>query len=95
LTALREFGTPDAIFVGGGVSVDGVLDACLAALPSGGRLVANGVTLETESALAACYGRLGGSLTRIAVQRAATIGGFTGWRPAMPVTQWCYRKEFA
>ena len=32
----------------------------------------------------------GGSLTRISVARAAPVGSFTGWRPAMPVTQWSY-----
>jgi precorrin-6Y C5,15-methyltransferase (decarboxylating) len=91
--ALADLPTPDAVFVGGGVSVPGVLDACLAALPVGGRLVANAVTLDTEVVLAGWYARLGGSLTRIAVQRAEPIGAFTGWRPAMPVTQWSYLKE--
>jgi precorrin-6Y C5,15-methyltransferase (decarboxylating) len=86
---------PDAVFLGGGVSVAGVLEACLGALADGGRLVANGVTLETESVLAQWYARLGGSLSRIAVQRASPVGAFTGWRPAMPVTQWTYLKESA
>jgi precorrin-6Y C5,15-methyltransferase (decarboxylating) len=26
------------------------------------------------------------------VQRAAPVGGFTGWRSAMPVTQWVAEK---
>jgi precorrin-6Y C5,15-methyltransferase (decarboxylating) len=91
--ALAGLPRPDAVFVGGGVSVAGVLEACLHALPDGGRLVANGVTLETESVLAQWYARLGGSLSRIAVQRASPVGAFTGWRPAMPVTQWTYFKE--
>ncbi len=34
----------------------------------------------------------GGDLTRIEVARAAPLGGFTGWRPAMPVTIWAVRK---
>jgi precorrin-6Y C5,15-methyltransferase (decarboxylating) len=85
--------TPDAIFVGGAVSVAGVLQTCMDALAIGGRLVANGVTMETETVLAGWYARLGGSLTRIAVQRAAPVGAFTGWRAAMPVTQWSYRKQ--
>ena len=90
--ALAGLPTPDAIFVGGGVSRPGVLEACEAALAPGGRLVANGVTVETESVLASWYQRLGGRLLRIAVQRAEPVGGFTGWRPAMPVTQWSYTK---
>jgi precorrin-6Y C5,15-methyltransferase (decarboxylating) len=91
--ALDGLPAPDAIFVGGGVSVPGVLDACVAALRPGGRLVANAVTVETEAVLAGWHGRAGGALTRIAVQRGEPVGGFTGWRAAMPVTQWSYRKE--
>ena len=40
-----------------------------------------------------CKTELYGDLTRIAVQRAAPIGGFTGWRPALPVTQWAVVKR--
>ncbi|HEY0808437.1 MAG TPA: precorrin-6y C5,15-methyltransferase (decarboxylating) subunit CbiE, partial [Pseudonocardiaceae bacterium] len=91
--ALATLPRPDAVFVGGAVSVAGVIDGCLTALAAGGRLVANAVTLEAESTLAAWHARLGGDLTRIALSRAGPLGGFTGWRPAMPVTQWAYRKE--
>jgi precorrin-6Y C5,15-methyltransferase (decarboxylating) len=92
--ALSGLPAPDAIFVGGAVSVAGVIEACHAALRPGGRLVANGVTLETETVLARWHAEHGGNLIRVAVQRAAPIGGFTGWRPAMPVTQWTYRKPW-
>ncbi|HEV7964916.1 MAG TPA: precorrin-6y C5,15-methyltransferase (decarboxylating) subunit CbiE [Actinoplanes sp.] len=90
--ALAELPTPAAVFIGGGVTRDGVVDACLSALPSGGRLVANAVTLESEAVLAALYAKLGGELTRIAVNRAAPVGGFTGWRAMMPVTIWAMVK---
>lgn len=86
--ALAGLEAPDAVFVGGGVTASGVLDACLAALRPGGRLVANAVTVESEVVLAGAHARLGGRLTRLQVSRAAPVGGFTGWRPAMPVTQW-------
>ena len=66
----------------------GVLDAAMAALPPGGRLVANAVTLEMEALLLARHAALGGELIRIAVARAAPVGAMHGWRPAMPVTQW-------
>ncbi len=92
-SALDGLPTPDAIFVGGAVSEDGVLSACLAALPVGGRLVANGVTVQTETVLADWHARCGGTLTRLAIQRAEPIGGFTGWSPARPITQWTYRKD--
>jgi precorrin-6Y C5,15-methyltransferase (decarboxylating) len=55
--------------------------------------VANAVTVETESVLAAWHARLGGTLTRIQLQRAEPVGSFTGWRPALPVTQWALQKE--
>jgi precorrin-6B C5,15-methyltransferase / cobalt-precorrin-6B C5,C15-methyltransferase len=90
--ALASLDAPDAVFVGGGATTEGVLDACWSALRSGGRLVVNAVTVDSETMVAAWHGRLGGDLTRIAVQRAAPIGGFTGWRPAMPVTQWAVTK---
>ncbi|MBB3661544.1 MULTISPECIES: precorrin-6y C5,15-methyltransferase (decarboxylating) subunit CbiE [Prauserella salsuginis group] len=90
--ALAGLDTPDAVFVGGGVAGVGVLTACWDALRSGGRLVAHGVTLEAEQALAARYADRGGELTRISVERAAPLGGLTGWSPARAVTQWSVRK---
>ena len=69
-----------------------MLDAAIAALKPGGRLVANAVTLETEAVLIARQATLGGTLTRIAISRADSVGGKTGWRPAMPVTQWVWVK---
>ncbi|RSM45722.1 cobalamin biosynthesis bifunctional protein CbiET [Actinoplanes sp. ATCC 53533] len=90
--ALAGLPAPDAVFIGGGLTRDGVVDAVLAALPAGGRLVANAVTLESEAVLAAWYAKLGGDLTRLAVQRAAPVGGFTGWRAMMPVTIWSVIK---
>jgi precorrin-6B C5,15-methyltransferase / cobalt-precorrin-6B C5,C15-methyltransferase len=90
--ALKALPTPDAIFVGGGASRQGVLDAAWQALPPGGRLVVNSVTLETEAILIAWQARHGGGLLRLAVERAGPVGGLTGWRPAMPVVQWSATK---
>lgn len=83
---------PHAIFIGGGGSDPGVLDAAITALRPGGRLVANAVTLELEALLLAKYAALGGSLTRIDISRADAIGSMTGWRPAMPIMQWVWTK---
>jgi precorrin-6Y C5,15-methyltransferase (decarboxylating) len=83
---------PDAVFIGGGLTVPGVPDACWAALPPGGRLVANAVTVESEAVLAAWSGHVGGDLVRIGVQHAVPVGRFTGWKPAMPVTIWAVTK---
>ncbi|MFF9913578.1 precorrin-6y C5,15-methyltransferase (decarboxylating) subunit CbiE [Streptomyces sp. NPDC013457] len=86
---------PDAVFIGGGLTAPGLLDACWNALPAGGRLVANTVTLESEALLARWYGEHGGELVRLAVAQAVPVGGFTGWRQAMPVTQWSVTKAGA
>ncbi len=86
--ALAELEAPDAVFIGGGATRPGVVEACLTALRQGGRLVVHGVTLETESLLARLYGEHGGELTRISVEQAAPIGSFKGWRPSRSVTQW-------
>lgn len=90
--ALAGLPQPDAIFIGGGASDAGVLDAAAEALRVGGRLVVNAVTLETEALLLARHAALGGELIRLAVARAAPVAGMTGWRPAMPVTQWSWLK---
>lgn len=86
--ALAGLEPPDAVFIGGGVTVPGVVEGCWEALRPGGRLVANAVTVESEAVLASWHGELGGDLVRLAVSRAAPVGGFTGWRPMMPVTTW-------
>lgn len=83
---------PDVIFVGGGVSQPGILDACWDRLKPGGRLVANAVTAESEAALAQWHSRWGGELRRFQHYRGEPLGKSTGWRPAMPVTQWSVTK---
>lgn len=90
--ALAGLASPDAIFVGGGGSDEGVMDAAIAALRSGGRLVANAVTLEMEAVLLALHAEHGGELARLEISRAAAIGSMKGWRPAMPITQWSWVK---
>lgn len=84
--ALEGLERPDAIFIGGGVTVPGVLERCWQALQPGGRLVANAVTLQSEAALVAFRERHGGELTRLAVAQAQPLGGFDTWRSALPIT---------
>lgn len=86
--ALAGLPRPDAVFIGGGFTDKGVFDAAWTALRPGGRIVANAVTLESEALLKECFDRHGGELVRIEIMKAGKIGGFHGWRPAMPVTQW-------
>ncbi len=83
---------PQAIFVGGSASDDALIDAAFATLGHGGRLVVNAVTLEAEAALIAHYKARGGELTRIGIAHADALGGFHGWRAAMPITQWSVTK---
>ncbi len=90
--ALQDLPAPDSIFVGGGASSDGVVDACWSALKPGGHLVANCVTLEGEAELLRRFETLGGDLIRLAVSRAEPVGPYHGWRPLMPVTKWRIRK---
>ena len=80
--------TPSAIFLGGAVSNEKVFDACWSALPIGGRMVANAVTLEGEAAVAACHKALGGELVRLDISRVEQVGTLRGMRPAMAVVQW-------
>ncbi|MET3988212.1 precorrin-6y C5,15-methyltransferase (decarboxylating) subunit CbiE [Streptomyces sp. PvR034] len=91
-TALDALPVPDAVFIGGGLTAPGLLEAVWSALPVGGRLVANTVTLESEALLAQWYRRHGGDLVKLAVAHAVAVGGFTGWRQAMAVTQWSVTK---
>lgn len=84
---------PDAIFLGGGVTAPGVFDACWDALPAGGRMVVNAVTAESEVLLLRWQGAHGGDLRKFQIYRGSALGGFTAWRPQLPVAQWIVTKE--
>jgi precorrin-6B C5,15-methyltransferase / cobalt-precorrin-6B C5,C15-methyltransferase len=90
--ALAGLARPDAVFIGGGMMDDGVFEAAWSALKPGGRLVASAVSLQTEARLADYFGTFGGDLIRLQIARADKVGTVSGWRPAMPVTQWRVRK---
>jgi precorrin-6Y C5,15-methyltransferase (decarboxylating) len=83
---------PDAIFMGGDVGNDDLFDACWSALKSGGRLVANAITLDGEHALYSRHLQLGGELTRIDISTLDRVGGHRAFRPRMTVTQWVVVK---
>ena len=90
-SAVGALPTPDAAFLGGGVTAD-VLEACWEALRTGGRIVAHGVTIDTEAVLVAAYRAHGGALARLGVEHAEPIGSFLGWTPLRAVIQWSGRK---
>jgi precorrin-6Y C5,15-methyltransferase (decarboxylating) len=84
---------PSVIFVGGGITAPGLIEGCFEHLPTGGRLVANVVTAESEALIIEWYTKQGGELRRFQHYRGEPIGGFTGFRPAFPVTQWLVTKR--
>lgn len=92
--ALAGLPAPDAVFVGGGATAAGVLEAAVEALKPGGRLVVNAVTLETQSMLLERHARHGGEVVQIAVSRMTDVGGFRALRPAMAVFQWAWSKPW-
>ncbi|MFR9750001.1 precorrin-6y C5,15-methyltransferase (decarboxylating) subunit CbiE [Nocardia sp. 004] len=88
-----ESDAPDAIFVGGGLTQDGVLETCWTRLRPGGRLVANAVTAESESVLLSWVAAKGGALRKFQIYRGEPLGSFTTWRPQLPVAQWSVVKS--
>ena len=92
--ALAGLERPDAIFIGGGVTREGVLDTCWEQLKPGGRLVANAVTLQSEMTLMAWREQHGGELTRIHIAQAQPLGDFDTWRQALPITLLDVTKPF-
>ena len=78
---------PDAVFIGGGGDA-ALYDQLWQILPTGIRIVANGVTLETESLLAQQHTLRGGTLLRIDLAQSAPLGRMRGWDAARPVVQW-------
>ena len=84
-------GTPDAVFVGGGLEA-ATLRRCWESLHAGGRLVVHSVTAESDVVLVAARAEWGGELARIAVEVAEPIGRLTGFRPFRTVTAWAAVK---
>jgi precorrin-6B C5,15-methyltransferase / cobalt-precorrin-6B C5,C15-methyltransferase len=83
---------PDTIFLGGGVARRGLLERCWDALPAGGRLVANAVSLEAGVRLVHFRRAHAGELTRLAVARAGPVGKLSAFRPLIEVTQYVGTK---
>ncbi|WP_095056294.1 precorrin-6y C5,15-methyltransferase (decarboxylating) subunit CbiE [Pseudomonas sp. Irchel s3f7] len=92
--ALTGLERPDAIFIGGGVTREGMLEQCWSALKPGGRLIANAVTLQSEMTLMNWRERYGGELTRIHIAQAQPLGDFDTWRQALPITLLDVTKPF-
>ena len=85
--ALEGINPPNAIFIGGGLS-DELLTELSNFMPTGTRLVANAVTLESEALLIQWQAKLGGDLLRIELSNLGNIGPKRGWKAAYPLVQW-------
>ncbi len=89
---LADLPPPQAVFLGGGMRETALIDACWAALSPGGRLVTNAIALESQQTVTAAWQRLGGTLTRLSVERLGNVGRLHAFRPAMPVLHWTVVK---
>ena len=92
LTVLPKLRTPDAVFIGGGLTAT-LVERAWSRLRCGGRIVAHAVTLGSEGVLVEALGRFGGELTRISVEHAQPLGRYLSWTPAHPVVQWSATKS--
>jgi precorrin-6Y C5,15-methyltransferase (decarboxylating) len=94
--ALEGLAPPDAIFIGGGATIPGLIETAQAALRVYGRLVVNAVTLETEAILLRAHAEHGGTMTRVEVHHTRPVGGdggrFSSWRAGNPIVQWTWVK---
>ena len=86
--AYANLPTPHAVFIGGGISAPGTFEQAWERLGSGGRLVANVVTLEGEMHLYDLQQKHGGELVRMEVSTLTHVGPHRAMRPRMAVTQW-------
>lgn len=85
---------PDAIFVGGSLSLPGLLDRLWARLPVGGRLVTNAVTVQGEAAVLAFQASHGGRLRRYSISQTRDVGpSLQRWISLAPITQLCAEKS--
>jgi precorrin-6B C5,15-methyltransferase / cobalt-precorrin-6B C5,C15-methyltransferase len=85
--ALTGLPRPDAVFIGGGLSSE-MLDELWELIPTGTRVVANAVTLESEALLSQWHQSHGGDLMRIELANAAPLGAKRGWKSSFPIVQW-------
>lgn len=73
---------PDAVFVGGGLTAEGMLDWAWGSVRGGGRFVATAVTAEAEALLHAHRATHGGQMLRLGVEHLRPLGRYSGWEPA-------------
>ncbi len=82
---------PDAIFVGGGVAIPGLLEAAWGCLKPGGRLVANAVTKQSAAALELMQQDHGGDLIIIGIENKNIEKNL--FEQKRPITQYIAHKS--
>ncbi len=85
--ALKNLPAPNAVFIGGGAD-NGLLTTIWEALPQGTRIVANAVTLESQTLLTRWHQDKGGELWRIDLAQAEPLGRMRGWKASRAQLQW-------
>lgn len=88
-----EDSSPDAIFIGGGLLEEGLLDNAFDALKPGGRMVANAVTVEGQAVLSLWGQAKGATMSRLAAARADDVGQRSAFRSMMEVLQMHVGKQ--
>ena len=87
----KKLPKPDAVFIGGGAS-DELISKIIRLIPKKGRLVVNGVTLETQQLIIDKQKNFGGSLKKIEISNSRKLGSKSIWEPSSPIVQWSYLK---
>ena len=85
---------PDAVFIGGGLWLPGVVESAWDALSPGGIMVANVVTIEGELHLYDLHEKHGGDIVRMEISSLTHVGRLRALRPRMAVTQWRVSKPW-
>jgi precorrin-6Y C5,15-methyltransferase (decarboxylating) len=85
--AIYDLEKPDCIFIGGGLNED-LIQLLWSHIGDGTRVVANGVTIETDRLLTSLQGKFGGRVQRLEISHLEKIGNMHGWKASFPITQW-------
>ena len=93
IDAIHHLERPDCIFIGGGLNQP-LLDLLWTHISDGTRIVANGVTIETDRVLTSIQARFGGNIQRLEISHLEGIGRMHGWKASFPITQWIVTKGY-
>ncbi len=84
---------PNAVFIGGGLTQDGLFEKAYESLVEGGVVVVNAVTLEGDAILIEKQKHYGGELVRLDVSTMVEVGSLHALQPRMSVLQFRCEKR--